>query len=61
MSKPQEIKIHSSHKKQIALELETTTQTVLTAIKYFNNSPLAKRIRQRAKELLNIEASKIED
>lgn len=46
-------------KNQIAEELDTTTQTVHTALTYFNNSVLAHKIRARAKELLMAEADNI--
>jgi len=53
--------IASEHKKQIAKELETTLQTVHTALCYFNNSDLAVSIRKQAKALLIYEANKIEE
>ncbi|CAA0255067.1 hypothetical protein [Tenacibaculum maritimum] len=59
--KTKEILIHPTLKKQVAKELNTTKQTVLTAIKYFNNSDLAVQIRKRAKELLVEEANKIQE
>ena len=53
------ISIAPVFKKQIAEELDTTTQTVHCALLYFNNSVLAHKIRARAKELLIAEAEKI--
>ena len=58
-NKSKEILIHPDLKKKIAKELGTTNQTVMTAVKYFNNSELAVQIRMRAKELLITEANKI--
>lgn len=42
-------------------EFNTTRQTVYCALKYYNNSELAKKIRMRAKELLIEEIQKIEN
>jgi hypothetical protein len=53
------IRIHPEFKSQIALEFNTSKQNIKTALDYYNNSELAKKIRQRAKELLLEEAGKI--
>ena len=53
------ILIHPIHKKQIAKELEVTTQTVDMSLKYVFDSDKSKSIRKRAKELLEQEAKKI--
>ena len=53
------IELPASFKKKIATELNTSVQTVHTALCYFNNSELAVEIRKRAKELLVEEADKI--
>lgn len=55
-----EIYIHYRYKERIAKELSTSKQTVVMALKYVNNSKLAKKIRQRAKEMLQEEINKIE-
>lgn len=56
-----QVNIAGFQKKQIAKEFDTTHQNVLMALKYVNNSELAKRIRSRAKEILKNEISKIEN
>lgn len=53
------IKLHPDLSSKLAKEFSVSSQTVLTAISYFNNSPKAQAIRQRAKELLIEEAGKI--
>lgn len=54
------IEIPSAFKKEIAKELNTSVQTVHTSLLFFNNSPLARKIRLKAKELLINEANKID-
>lgn len=54
-----EILIHPVLKQVIANELKCSIQTVMMAIKYVNNSSLGKRIRLRAKELLQEEVNNI--
>ncbi|WP_163401188.1 hypothetical protein [Flavobacterium fluviatile] len=53
------IRIHPEFKAQIAKEFDTSKQNVKTALDYYNNSELAKKIRQRAKDLLLKEAEEI--
>lgn len=55
------ILIASKHKSQIANEFEVSKQTVQMSLSYVFNSPLAKQIRLRAKELLIEEANKIKE
>lgn len=43
----------------MAVEFKTSKQNIKTALDYYNNSELAKKIRQRAKELLLEEAGKV--
>ncbi|HZW63601.1 MAG TPA: hypothetical protein VFF15_08175 [Flavobacteriaceae bacterium] len=57
----QPIIISSTHKNQLAQEFNTSKQSVLMSLRYVFNSPQAKKIRERAKELLIEEASKIEE
>ena len=54
------IRIVYELKKQIAKEIGVTTQTVETALKYVYNSNVQQTIRQRAKELLQQEADKVQ-
>lgn len=56
----QPIIISSTHKNQLAREFKTSKQSVLMSLNYVFNSSQAKRIRERAKELLLKEAKKIE-
>ena len=53
------ILIHPTYKNQIAKELNVTKQTVDMSLKYVFDSDKAKKIRKRAKELLEQEAKKI--
>jgi len=53
------IRIHPDFKSQMAVEFKTSKQNIKTALDYYNNSELAKKIRQRAKELLLEEAGKV--
>jgi len=53
------IQIWSKAKKIIADELNTSLTTVQLSLDYYNNSELAKKIRQRAKKLLIEELVKI--
>lgn len=59
--KKREILLEALLKQEIAEEFNTTTQTVREALKYNNNSALGRRIRKKAKELLEKEAKNIED
>lgn len=51
--------ISSKHKNDIAAEFGVAVATVRMALKGFSDSDLTKKIRVRAKELLEFEASKI--
>ena len=53
------ILIHPLHKREIANELNVTTQTVDMSLKYVFDSDKAKAIRKRAKELLQNEIKNI--
>lgn len=53
------IRIAPEFKTQMAKEFETSKQNVKTALDYYNNSELAKKIRARAKQLLLEEANKV--
>ena len=53
------IRIAPDFKTQMAQEFETSKQNVKTALDYYNNSDLAKKIRARAKVLLLEEANKV--
>jgi hypothetical protein len=53
------ILIHPTYKNQIAKEFEVTKQTVDMSLKYVFNSDTSKKIRKRAKTLLEQEAKKI--
>ena len=53
------ILLHHVLKKQIAKELNVTTQTVDMSLKYVFDSDTAKEIRKRAKELLIKESQNI--
>lgn len=55
------IQIWSKAKKIIAKELNTSLTTVQLSLDYYNNSELAKSIRQRAKALLIAEVEKIKE
>lgn len=55
-----QINIADEHKKILADEFEVTIQTVRMALIYVNNSPKAKAMRKRAKELLQKEANDIQ-
>jgi len=48
-------------KKRLQKEFDTTNTTINLALKHVNNSDFAKRIRRRAKELMQIEIEKIKD
>nr|DAI26111.1 MAG TPA: Transcriptional regulators GENOMICS, PSI-2, SUGAR BINDING [Caudoviricetes sp.] len=54
------IRIVHELKKQIAKEMSVTTQTVEMALAYVYNSEVQQNIRQRAKELLQQEADKVQ-
>nr|DAJ36424.1 MAG TPA: Transcriptional regulators GENOMICS, PSI-2, SUGAR BINDING [Caudoviricetes sp.] len=54
------IRIVHELKKQIAKEMRVTTQTVEMALAYVYNSEVQQNIRQRAKELLQQEADKVQ-
>lgn len=53
------IRIASEFKNQMALEFNTSKQNVKMALDYYNKSDLAKKIRARAKELLQNEANSV--
>jgi hypothetical protein len=53
------IRIASEFKNQMALEFKTSKQNVKMALDYYNQSDLAKKIRVRAKELLQNEADSV--
>jgi uncharacterized protein YbgA (DUF1722 family) len=53
------IRIAPEFKTQMATEFDTSKQNVMMALKGYNQSELAKKIRQRAKELLQNEANNI--
>jgi hypothetical protein len=53
------IRIHPDYKAKLALEFKTSKQNVKMALDYYNNSELAKKMRQRAKEFLLEEAQKV--
>ncbi|MBK5210336.1 MAG: hypothetical protein JJE44_12680 [Flavobacteriaceae bacterium] len=53
------IQISSTQKKELAKRFETSLTTVQLSLDYYNNSELAKKIRQSAKQLLIDEANKI--
>ncbi len=55
------IRIHHSYIKQISNEIGRTPQSVRMSLDYVFNSETAKKIRNRAKELLQEEIKKIED
>lgn len=57
--KRQEVFVHPELKKEISEELETTTQTVMMALKFVNNSELGLSIRRLAKQKLMTEANKV--
>lgn len=58
-SKDMKIRIAPEFKTQIAEEFDTSKQNVMMALKDYNQSELAKKIRARAKELLLKEANDI--
>ena len=53
------IKIAPEFKTQMAKEFNTSKQNVMMALKDYNQSELAQKIRARAKELLQNEANKV--
>ena len=53
------IRIAPEFKTQIATEFNTSKQNVMMALKDYNQSDLAKKIRARAKELLLKEANNV--
>jgi hypothetical protein len=53
------IRIAPEFKNQMALEFGTSKQNVKMALDYYNQSDLAKKIRARAKELLQNEADSV--
>ena len=53
------IKIAPEFKTQMADEFKTSKQNVMMALKDYNQSELAQKIRARAKELLQDEANKV--
>ena len=55
------IRVSSSIINQIAEEVEATTESVRLSLQFRRMSPLAVKIRERAKELLLEEAAKVDD
>ncbi len=55
------IEISSKFKNQLAEEFETSLQSVQMSLNYVFNSEQAKKIRGRAKELLQAEITKINE
>lgn len=55
------ILIHPELNRVLQDEFRTSWQTIDAAKNYYNNSPLAKKIRKRSKELLLEEANKVEN
>lgn len=53
------IRIAPEFKTQMATEFNTSKQNVKMALDYYNQSELAKKIRARAKQLLQEEANKV--
>lgn len=53
------IRIAPEFKTQMAKEFKTSKQNVMMALKDYNQSDLAKKVRARAKELLQKEADAI--
>jgi hypothetical protein len=53
------IEISSKHKNRLAEEFKTSKTSVQMSLSYVFDSPQAKKIRQRAKELLLAEAEKV--
>ncbi len=53
------IRIAPEFKSQMAEEFNTSKQNVKMALDYYNNSDLAKKVRARAKELLQNEANQV--
>ncbi len=54
------INISVNHKKDLAQEFEVSYQSIQMSLDYVFNSKKAKRIRQRAKEMLQEEINKID-
>jgi len=59
MKRPQ-INIADEHKRILADEFGVTYQTMRMVLMYVNNSPTAKAMRKRAKELLQQEADNVQ-
>ena len=55
------IEISSKHKKKLMTEFEVSLQTIQYALDFTYNSERSKKIRERAKELLQVELDKIEN
>lgn len=55
------IRIAPVFKNQMAAEFNTSLQNIKTSLDYYNKSELAKKIRGRAKELLQKEANDVLD
>lgn len=53
------IRIAPEFKNQMAQEFNTSKQNVMMALKGYNHSELAKKVRARAKELLLNEANQV--
>ena len=58
-SKDMKIRIAPEFKTQMAEEFKTSKQNVMMALKGYNQSELAKKVRARAKVLLQEEANNI--
>lgn len=59
MNRRPQINIADEHKNILVDEFKVTIQTVRMALIYVNNSPKAKAMRKRAKELLLQEANNV--
>lgn len=58
MERPR-INISDVHRKKLYESFEVSRQTINAALNYYNNSPTAKAIRAKAKELLKSELKKV--
>jgi len=55
----EKIELSVKHRRELAVEFDTTLQTIRMSLQYVFNSPQAHAIRKRAKEMLLREAEKI--
>lgn len=60
MNRRLQINIADEHKRILAKEFKVTYQTMRMVLMYVNNSPTARAMRKRAKELLLQEADNIQ-